>query len=96
MYIYKKSENKFWTVGYILPNGQFVSESDWDTSELAAKRVNYLNGGSGFSSSEMASLMIAIGGVGEINPNTTSTVWVPKVAALCNEIAKAILQEANK
>lgn len=55
MYVYIKSEragqggadNDLFTVGFYLPEGRFVSESDWATREEAAVRVNYLNGGIG-------------------------------------------------
>ena len=34
-----------WTVGFYTPDGDFNPESDHATSESAAKRVHYLNGG---------------------------------------------------
>lgn len=47
MYFYIKSEPGVWTVGLYDREGRWVSESDWDCSERAAMRVNYLNGGDG-------------------------------------------------
>lgn len=35
------------TVGFYQPDGAWNPESDWRTSEEAARRVNYLNGGGG-------------------------------------------------
>ena len=46
MYIYKRTEEQLWTVGYYDPSGKFQPESDHDTSEEAAKKVHWLNGGS--------------------------------------------------
>lgn len=34
------------TVGFYTPDGEWVPESDHTTTEQAASRVNYLNGGS--------------------------------------------------
>jgi len=34
-----------YTVGFYDPDGEWHPESDYDTSESAAKRVHYLNGG---------------------------------------------------
>ena len=38
-------EGTLWTVGFYQPDGKFISESDHPTSEQAAERVHYLNGG---------------------------------------------------
>jgi len=47
MYIYTRSEPGLWTVGYFDPrDGNFIPESDHGSSDEAAKRVHYLNGGS--------------------------------------------------
>jgi len=46
MYVFIESEKDLWTVGHYTPGGVFVPESDYDKKEAAAKRVNYLNGGS--------------------------------------------------
>lgn len=45
MYVYKETEPGLWTVGFYDPKGKWEPESDHDTSEDAAKRVRYLNGG---------------------------------------------------
>lgn len=45
MWVYIKSESQLWTVGFYTPNGQWQPESDWGSSEEAAERVHYLNGG---------------------------------------------------
>lgn len=44
MYVYIESEPGLWTVGFYRPNGTWVSESDHDGREAAARRVAYLNG----------------------------------------------------
>ena len=46
MYVYKQTDVSLWTVGYYNPKGEWVPESDHDDSELAAKRVAWLNGSS--------------------------------------------------
>ena len=46
MYVYQKfAEAGVWTVGFYDPTGQWYAESDHTTSEDAAARVHYLNGG---------------------------------------------------
>jgi len=48
MYVYIKSNfpgENLWTVGFYSPDGEWHSESDYNTPEEAAKRVHYLNGG---------------------------------------------------
>ena len=45
MYIYINSEPGLWTVGYYNPAGKFIPESDHPSSQEAADRVHYLNGG---------------------------------------------------
>ena len=45
-YVYIKSESQLWTVGFYDPQGKWVPESDYGSTEEAAKRVHYLNGGS--------------------------------------------------
>jgi len=49
-YVYRKSEHgpgtrDLWTVGYYKPNGEWEPESDHLSSEAAAQRVSWLNGG---------------------------------------------------
>ncbi len=44
MYVYKRTEASLYTVGFYTPGGQWIAESDHDTSEEAAARVAYLNG----------------------------------------------------
>lgn len=47
-YVYKRTEFSpycLYTVGYYDPDGIWHSESDHDTSEDAAKRTAWLNGG---------------------------------------------------
>lgn len=46
-WVYKQSEPALWTVGFYKPDGTFEPESDHDSAEDAAQRVNYLNGGKG-------------------------------------------------
>ncbi len=45
MYVYIRSELRVFTVGFYDPSGQWHPESDHDTSETAAQRVAWLNGG---------------------------------------------------
>lgn len=45
MYVYVKSDESLWTVGFYDPKGKWHAESDHETTESAAKRVAYLNGG---------------------------------------------------
>ena len=49
MYVYIESEHNpegsLWTVGFYDPNGKWIPESDHNTSEKAARRVAWLNGG---------------------------------------------------
>ena len=45
MYVYIKSEPNLYTVGFYKPDGEWEPESDHTSSEAAAKRVAYLNGG---------------------------------------------------
>jgi hypothetical protein len=44
-YVYIRSEPGLWTVGHYDPAGEFQPESDHDSTDEAAKRVHYLNGG---------------------------------------------------
>jgi hypothetical protein len=45
MYVYIQSEPNLWTVGFYDPSGKFIPDTDHWTSEAAAMRVHYLNGG---------------------------------------------------
>ena len=45
MYVYIKSGIGVWTVGFYAPNGEWIPESNYPTTEEAADRVHYLNGG---------------------------------------------------
>jgi len=45
MYVYIQSEPGLWTVRFYRPDGEWEPESDHDSSDAAAKRVHYLNGG---------------------------------------------------
>jgi len=45
MWVYVRSEPGLWTVGFYDPKGVWHADSDWESPELAAERVNYLNGG---------------------------------------------------
>jgi hypothetical protein len=45
MYVYIQSEPVLWTVGFYAPNGEWNAESDHSSTEAAAQRVHWLNGG---------------------------------------------------
>ncbi len=45
MYVYIRSEPGLLTVGFYKPDGAWESESDHSTTDKAAARVHYLNGG---------------------------------------------------
>lgn len=45
MWVYKKTEKNLWTVGFYSPDGKWNADSDYNSSEEAAKRVTLLNGG---------------------------------------------------
>lgn len=45
MYVYIRSEENLWTVGFYDPTGKWHSDSDHSDSEEAADRVAHLNGG---------------------------------------------------
>jgi hypothetical protein len=44
-WVYIRSEPGLWTVGFYRPDGKWESESDHGSSEEAARRVAWLNGG---------------------------------------------------
>lgn len=44
-WVYIRSESQLWTVGFYDPQGKWHPDSDHESSESAAKRVHYLNGG---------------------------------------------------
>lgn len=44
-YVYINSEPGLWTVGFYQPSGKWEAESDHSSTEGAAARVHYLNGG---------------------------------------------------
>lgn len=49
MYYYKRTEFSpycLYTVGHDDSSGKWIPESDHETTESAAKRVHYMNGGS--------------------------------------------------
>lgn len=46
MYVYQRCTHEpLYTVGFYTPEGEWKTDSDWDTREEAAERVHYLNGG---------------------------------------------------
>ena len=45
MWVYIKTEDNLWTVGYYDPHGVWHSVKDFDSSYDAAEYVHYLNGG---------------------------------------------------
>lgn len=44
-YVYIKSEPGLWTVGFYAPSGKWEPESDFNSTDKAAERVRWLNGG---------------------------------------------------
>lgn len=44
-WVYIRSEPQLWTVGFYRPDGSWEPDSDHGSSEEAAQRVHFLNGG---------------------------------------------------
>jgi hypothetical protein len=46
-WVYKLTDPEYhlFTVGFYSPDGKWHTDGDYDSRELAAERVNYLNGG---------------------------------------------------
>lgn len=44
-YVYTQPNSTTWLVGFYTPDGDFIVESEHESPEAAARRVNYLNGG---------------------------------------------------
>ncbi len=44
-WVYTQFEPSLWTVGFYDPDGKWEPESDHESTEKAAERVHYLNGG---------------------------------------------------
>ena len=44
-WVYMRTKDGDWTVGFFDPNGIWHPESDWDNPDDAAARTHYLNGG---------------------------------------------------
>jgi hypothetical protein len=44
-WVYKRTEQQLWTVGFYDPDGRWVAESDHSSPADAAEQVHYLNGG---------------------------------------------------
>lgn len=47
MFVYKQTEPGLYTVGFYSPDGEWHSASDHESSNDAANRVHWLNGGLG-------------------------------------------------
>lgn len=45
MWVYIKTEQYLWTVGFYDPSGKWHTDSDHESKSDAADRVAYLNGG---------------------------------------------------
>lgn len=45
MWVYLRSEANLWTVGFYDPAGNWITDTDHESTEEAAKRVAFLNGG---------------------------------------------------
>ena len=46
-YVYRSFEPGLWTVGFYDPSGEWYPEGDYGSTDAAAARTHYLNGGSG-------------------------------------------------
>lgn len=55
VWVYKKTEQGLWTVGFYSPDGTWNAEGDYNSPETAATRVHWLNGGDGRGSEQMGS-----------------------------------------
>lgn len=47
MWVYIKTEQFLWTVGFYDPNGKWHTDSDHESKKEASERVAYLNGSKG-------------------------------------------------
>lgn len=66
MYVYIKSEPGLWTVGFFNPKtSDWVSESDHNNSQAAARRVSFLNGGQRYEPGQRAPGRV----IGHVCPN---------------------------
>lgn len=45
MWVYRRTDNSLFTVGYYKPDGGWEADSDHQSRESAAQRVHWLNGG---------------------------------------------------
>lgn len=45
VWVYMRTEPGLWTVGFYAPDGIWHADSDHGSSDEAAERVHYLNGG---------------------------------------------------
>jgi hypothetical protein len=58
-YVYIRSEPGLWTVGFYGPDDKWEPESDHDSTDKAAARVRYLNGGIVGASADSLSRRVA-------------------------------------
>lgn len=56
-YTYHRSEANVYTVGYYDADNRFYADSDHPTSDSAAARVHYLNGGSNDDAQELRAML---------------------------------------
>lgn len=45
MWVYRKTGEKVWTTGFYSPDREWHADREWDSPDLAAERVHWLNGG---------------------------------------------------
>lgn len=95
MYVYRKTEVALWTVGFYAPGDKWVSESDYDSQELAAKQVHYLNGGDPPITLEKASIIIAQGLAANQKLDWGKNPF-KEISKQAVELAKAVIEECNK
>lgn len=80
-WVYIKSEPRLWTVGFYKPDRIFEPESDHSSSDDAAKRAHYLNGGEDADTRQLRDLLAEVladlkaGDVGRLVAGAMPSGW---------------------
>jgi len=89
MWVYKQSEPSLWTVGFYKPDGHFEPESDHRTSESAAQRVSWLNGGKSREELAAPGLLAALKGLRPLFETGAAEEYAEEIEAAEAAIDKA-------